>query len=270
MSSNALTLTPPEQGFIPVDGFRLEYTFWPGERRTFVAIHGFGGTSRTFRKLAEELQTYDVGLVSIGLPWHGESKSTGAEKINLHTFAPALAKTLRDIGIPRSPLIAHSFGGRIAVALAVLGNDFVSRLYLLSSGGFYPYEDYMFAGFSSKIGQFFMKNERVSGFISGLMIPNLQGQARKLAGDALFKMGNSYPEISLRKSGILGRCYNIKVPVHVLWGEKDQLVPSSYAKEVAQWFRESDVEIFQDAGHLLFAEQPKRVAEYIVKKAGLF
>lgn len=259
-------LSKPEQGFITVDGFRLEYTSWPGDVQTMVALHGFGGTSRSFRKLALQLQPHGIGLVCIGLPWHGESKELTNNRLVLTRFAPALIATLQGLGIPKAPVIAHSFGARIALAMATLGKGFVNRLFLLAPGGFYPFEDYMFRAFRYPPGRWLMLSNTVSGFISGLMIPNLSGDHQLQAAIALRKMSMSFPDISLKHSGILGQLYNFDKPVHLLWGKEDRLVPVSFAYEIKQWFRYCDISEFAQAGHLLMAEQPEKLALRILER----
>jgi 3-oxoadipate enol-lactonase len=50
---------------------------------------------------------------------------------------------------------------------------------------------------------------------------------------------------------------NIKVPVLVMAGEEDSLIPVSEAKLTAQAIPNGQIKIFQDAGHLIPLENPK-------------
>lgn len=255
-----------EEGFISVDGFRLDYIFWPGDDQTVLALHGFGGRAESYSRLAPYLQTHGIGLLSISLPYHGESKRVSAEKLNLETFVPDLVTTLTQLGLHKAPVLAHSFGGRIATAMSVLTPKFTDHIFLMATGGFYPPEDYMFEVLRFLPFRYAMDADWFAGFISGLLIPNLTPEKKEKAIGALRGLIDSYPLISLKKSGILGQLYNYNGKVDIMWGEHDNLVPAKFAYEIRQHFRNAEVQIFKNAGHLLMVEKPDLVAGHILKK----
>jgi pimeloyl-ACP methyl ester carboxylesterase len=48
------------------------------------------------------------------------------------------------------------------------------------------------------------------------------------------------------------------VPALVLWGREDALVPVAYAEEFGRRVPRSRVEVIDDCGHVLQADQPER------------
>ena len=62
------------------------------------------------------------------------------------------------------------------------------------------------------------------------------------------------------------RLHRIQAPTLLLWGEKDRLLPPSYARRFAQSMRAStEVQIIPEAGHLLELDAPERAARAVME-----
>lgn len=266
MNSLTTDFTENEQGFLNADGFRLDYKFWQGNQTTVLALHGFGGSSASYRRLAPYLVKNGIGLMSISLPFHGESKVTGSGLLDVTRFAPALVAQLQSLGLESAPVLAHSLGGRIAVAMGVLQPQFTRQLFLMATGGFYPPEDYMFRYLSVFPLKYLLQTDFFAGLITGFLIPGLQGDKKQSAIEALRNLSENYPGISLKESGILGRLYNYTGQTELIWGKNDNLVPASYAEEISQHFRHSNISVLENCGHLVMVEQPEALAQLITSK----
>jgi len=48
------------------------------------------------------------------------------------------------------------------------------------------------------------------------------------------------------------------VPTLIVWGREDRLVPVAYAKEFGSRIAGSQVEVIDDCGHVVQADQPAR------------
>ena len=69
--------------------------------------------------------------------------------------------------------------------------------------------------------------------------------------------------------GLERRIHRITTPTLLIWGEKDQLVPTSYARRFAEGMSgPSTVEIVKDAGHLATVDQPEAVAKLVLDFVG--
>ena len=58
--------------------------------------------------------------------------------------------------------------------------------------------------------------------------------------------------------GLGRRLHRIRVPTLVLWGREDSLVPVAYAGEFGGRIAGSQVEVIDDCGHVVQADQPAR------------
>lgn len=63
---------------------------------------------------------------------------------------------------------------------------------------------------------------------------------------------------------MLDRCYLTKsVPVQLIWGEDDSVIPVSHASMAHAAMPGSRLEIFEEAGHFPFHDQPDRFVEVV-------
>ena len=58
--------------------------------------------------------------------------------------------------------------------------------------------------------------------------------------------------------GLARRLHRIRVPALVVWGRQDALVPVAYAEDFGRGIAGSRVEVIDDSGHAMAADQPER------------
>jgi len=64
--------------------------------------------------------------------------------------------------------------------------------------------------------------------------------------------------------GLKRRLHRIKVPVQIIWGSADELVPPAYASRFVEGLRHLvEVELIEDGGHLVALETPERCAALV-------
>jgi pimeloyl-ACP methyl ester carboxylesterase len=51
--------------------------------------------------------------------------------------------------------------------------------------------------------------------------------------------------------------------MHIYWGDKDRLLPLSFAYEVKQHFAKGMVHVIENCGHLPMREQPEKLARLL-------
>ena len=99
----------PEEGFFDSDGVRMHYLDWGGAGRPMLLLAGLGDTAHQYRGLAPRLASRFrvAGLTRRG---HGQSDRPDSG-YNLDTFVEDIRRFLDTLGIERSILVGHSFGG---------------------------------------------------------------------------------------------------------------------------------------------------------------
>jgi pyruvate dehydrogenase E2 component (dihydrolipoamide acetyltransferase) len=239
---------------VEVGGRRLRYLEQvPGEPAgdPVVLLHGFGGDLNNWLfntdKLAERRR-----VLALDLPGHGESaKDVGAGDVA--AFAEVLGGFLDAVDAGRAHLAGHSMGGAVALAYALEHPDRVASLTLVDP-----------AGLGEDINA-----DYIDGFVAAERRRELKGVlellfadqglvSRKLVDDVLrYKRldgvqealgtvaGAMYP--SGRQTTVLaGELDRLRVPVLVVWGEQDRILPTAHAQALAAHGR---VEVLAGAGH---------------------
>lgn len=97
-----------------------------------VCIHGVGQHGGVFAELGEHLAERGHAVTAVDLRGHGDSGREPPWNVEHHLFD--LLETLDARGIRRAALVGHSFGGRVAAALAVAASERTGCLILLEPG----------------------------------------------------------------------------------------------------------------------------------------
>ena len=110
---------------------------WAGVGEPVVFLHGMGGTGRTWSPYVEHLVGRDVHAIdTIGDVGRSQQRVVIEDAAGLARW---LAETLTAAGIARGHLVGTSYGGSLALGLAVRAPERVSSLTLIDSGGLAPF-----------------------------------------------------------------------------------------------------------------------------------
>ncbi|MDH3744127.1 MAG: alpha/beta fold hydrolase [Acidobacteriota bacterium] len=235
-----LNLSPPASGETPV---RVGYRSW-GERSTetpVVALHGSPGSSRDFDTLGPHLGV-DRLVLAPDLPGFGSSEKTVPD-YSIAAHAEATAAMLDRLGIEEVHVLGFSMGGGVALELAARYPERVRSLTLLSSIGVQELE---------LLGNYFL-NHGVHGLqLAGLWalheaVPHF-GALDGFPLDVPYAR-NFYDTDQRPLRGILER---LEMPVSIIHGEHDFLVPPAAAREHHRLVPQSELLMLDDGHFMVF------------------
>lgn len=101
-------------------------------QESIVCVHGIAQHGGVFDRLARRLADRDFSVTAVDLRGHGDSERQPPWDTEAHV--QDLLDTLDSQQIGSATFIGHSFGGRVAAALAARSADRVQRLVLLDPG----------------------------------------------------------------------------------------------------------------------------------------
>ena len=230
-----------------------------GEARA-LALHGWGRDRHDFDRVLEGMDA-----VSLDLPGFGASPPP-ARAMGAAGYAQAVSRALD--GFPRPPVvIGHSFGGRVATALAAARPDGVAGLVLTGAPLLAPSPEgprprtspvYRIARWAHRRG--LLSGERLEAERRRRGSADYRA-ARGVMREVLVTAVNESYEEEL--SGL-------SCPVRLLWGADDREVPVSVARRAADLCR-GRLEIVEGVGHNLPRSAPdrlRRVVEEVLAEAG--
>ncbi len=209
-------------------------------------MHGYLSNKESFNcQLDYFCKSFRV--IAIDITGFGKSKKLPFA-YSLDDYANDVKKVLTKLGIADYYLIAHSFGGRIAIKLC-LSEIAPTKLILTGSAGLKPKRSlkYYFKVTYYKIIKRFLSENSKSKFGSQ-EYKSLTG----LEKQSYLKIVNEYLDEYLNK---------IKCKTLVIFGRNDNETPVYMAKKICENVKNSTLYIIENAGHFCFVE---RSAEFNV------
>lgn len=241
----------PEPETVEVGGRKLQYLkMGEGEGTPLLLLHGFGGDINIW-VFNQEALAAERTVYALDLPGHGGSTKDVGEG-DLASLVDVVVGFMDAMGLDKAHVFGHSMGGAVAGSLAIKHPEKVQSLALIASAGLGEEinGDYI-EGFIAANRRKEMKNaltllfadpelvnrQLVNDVIKFKRLDGVDEALRKMA-DKLFPGGKQadVPDIS-----------NVEVPMLVVWGREDRIVPVSHSENVPGHAR---VEVLDDTGHM--------------------
>jgi pimeloyl-ACP methyl ester carboxylesterase len=247
-----------------------------------VLIHGITGSSQQWDDVIGPLaQRFSV--LAPDLLGHGRSAKPRGD-YSLGAYAVSVRDLLIALGHRRATVVGHSLGGGIAMQFAYEYPVFCERLVLVSSGGLGRRVHPLLQAATLPGAEIVLPL-----ITSPPLIAAASAVAQRLSrlglhlGPDLAEMGRGYASLadtgarqafihSLRaviepggqRVSARDRLYLAEmVPSLIVWGGADPLIPVEHAAIAQREMPGSQLEIFEDAGHFPFLEEPERFSDVL-------
>ena len=168
------------------------------------------------------------------------------------------------LGLERPVAVGQSFGGMVAADLAASFPRLFSALVLLSPLGLWlddapiPLME-MVSGPPEEVPKYLYAHPDSEAARAAQARPGDPAQQAKAIAQATWNVGCTtkfaWP---IADHGLGRRLHRVSVPTLIVWGREDALVPVGYAKEFGSRIAGSRVEVLDDCGHAVQADQPER------------
>jgi pimeloyl-ACP methyl ester carboxylesterase len=273
-------MAPPiERHTIHLHGHEVCYRS-AGDRGPLVLlVHGITGCAATWDPVTERLAR-DHRVLVPDLLGHGDSaKPRGDYSLGAH--AAGLRDLLIALGEERATIVGHSLGGGIAMQFAYQFAQRVERLALVSSGGLGREVSLLLrAAALPGAGRVLpliaapwlldagAATARALGRVGLRAGSDLSGMAQGIASlgsvearAAFVATVQSVIDPGGQRVNASDRLYlAAEVPTLIVWGERDPMIPVAHAHAAHAAMPGSRLELFEDAGHFPFHDDPERFA----------
>ncbi|WP_099022791.1 alpha/beta fold hydrolase [Mycolicibacterium palauense] len=273
----------PTLEFRTIHGYRRAFRI-AGSGPVLLLIHGIGDNSTTWGPVHAKLaQRFTV--IAPDLLGHGLSDKPRAD-YSIAAYANGMRDLLSVLDIEQVTVVGHSLGGGVAMQFAYQFPQLVERLILVGAGG--VTKD---VNVALRMASLPMGGEALALLRLPMVLPALQ-VAGRAAGLVLGStgVGRDLPDVlrilrdlpeptassaftrTLRAVvdwrgqvvTMLDRCYLTEsVPVQLIWGEQDVVIPVSHAHLAHAAMPGSQLEIFKRSGHFPFHDDPDRFVEVV-------
>jgi pimeloyl-ACP methyl ester carboxylesterase len=273
----------PTLHYRTIHGYRRAFRI-AGDGPAVLLIHGIGDNSTTWSTVQAKLAQRFM-VIAPDLLGHGASDKPRAD-YSVAAYANGMRDLLSVLDIDRVTVVGHSLGGGVAMQFAYQFPQLVDRLILVGAGGVTKDVNIALRMASLPLG-----SEALALLRLPLVLPTLQ-VASRVAATMLgtTKVGRDLAEMmriladlpeptassafarTLRAVvdwrgqvvTMLDRCYLTEsVPVQLIWGSHDSVIPVSHARLAHAAMPGSRLEVFEGAGHFPFHDDPDRFVEIV-------
>lgn len=252
-----------------IDGYPVHYVD-QGAGPAILLIHGFGGQTFSFRKIIPAL-TADHRVIAVDLKGYGYSARDATQDLSHTAQVRMLDALLQRLGIDRTVVVGHSMGGAVAMRFATTHPEKTAALVLLASASgeerhgrrmpplppallrpLLPYlagiaatrlleaSFYDHANLTDEVREEYLRPAHIKGSMDGLL-----KMMRDAANDAPFDHAR------------------ITMPVLLLNGAHDRVVPLSTAIAVRERIPHARLVVIERAAHLPMEDQPDETVRAI-------
>ncbi|MBT3783381.1 alpha/beta hydrolase [bacterium] len=263
-----------EKKSLVVDGVRLAFEEY-GTGEVILFLHGFGASSYSWRPVARSIaEQWGKRCICLDLMGFGESDKPVHEKYTIDRHASLITHFLQSLEISSLSLAGHSYGGGVSLVLlhrhdAGKTPFQIQNLILVSSPCFpMPTPDFIKLLSIPLLPRLLLKiipSRTVVFRAITYDLPELKRSSATVTeyAECMKKKGahraliNSAKHISPPNLEEIVLWYSkISIPVLLLWGNRDLLIPLKIGKRLNKEIPHSELQIIADCGHIPQEQYP--------------
>lgn len=173
------------------------------------------------------------------------------------------ARFLDALGIDKAHVLGASFGGALALNVAIRHPDRVRTLSVAAA----PVTSAALAESTRRLTEL-PREEFIEAFAraafsdEALRDPNTMALVRKAMSARVMEQGSNR-QAAIERHDVSVQLASITAPTLLLYGSDDPLVPVEHGQQLAAGIRDSELVVFEGARHSLFSEFKERAAGHV-------
>ncbi|MCL4562761.1 MAG: alpha/beta hydrolase [Chloroflexi bacterium] len=225
-----------------------------GEGRQVVLLHGWGTDSSSLRPVLKALkENLPARVIALDFPGFGYSQPPG-EAWDVSSYTRFLSCFLDELGLAEVDIVAHSFGGRVAIKLAAEYPERIRRLVLVDSAGIRP-RPTLLTGLRIALYKTLKKITRA--FPGAAHLFRVDRLVARQGSDDYRNAGEMRQTfVKVVNEDLRPWLRAIRCPVLLVWGERDDSTPLEDGRLMAQLIPHAKLEVIPGAGHFSFVDNP--------------
>lgn len=281
------SLVDPDSKFIEVNGIDVHYKVYGQGEPTFILLHGFGASLFSWREVTAPLAEFGTviaydrpafGLTERPLSWEGENPYSQGAQVEL------VVGLMDALGVERAALVGNSAGGTIAMLTTLKYPQRVQSLILVDPA--------VYAGGGAPAWIRPLLSTPQMRHLGPLVSRQIQTRGPELIELAWHDPSKVTPEIlegyqkplriadwdkalweltlASRESGLADRLGEFDLPILVITGDDDRIVPTEQSVRLADELPDAQLVVIPQCGHLPHEERPvefmQAVANFLSEK----
>lgn len=246
-----------------IQGCRIFYRYCEGDEAggpAILLLHGWGCDGSIFSFIEKGLSGH-AAVLTVDFPGHGQSGEP-PQPWGVPEYAGQIKELLASLGISKVRIVAHSFGGRVAIYLASHWPEMVDQLVITGGAGIRkPLTD------TQKKRQ--ARFKRYNRFLNTLkrmkplsaLVERWQAALRRRYGSADYNRLNE----NMRRTFSLVVAQDlypflkdIQAPALLVWGSEDTETPLWMGQQMEKAIPDAGLVVFEGRTHFAFIEEWQR------------
>ncbi|MDP4118817.1 MAG: alpha/beta hydrolase [Bacillota bacterium] len=223
-----------------------------GKGKNVIILHGWGASSAVMQPIVNGLEG-KMRVFNLDLPGFGKSDEPLSGDWNIYSYADFVKDFATALEIDNPVIIAHSYGGRIALILAGKKMMKINKMVLTGCAGILPKR-----GISYYTKVYSYKIMKKISRLTGSFFKKQKEKMKKKYGS------EDYRNASEKMRAVMVRAINedlkyllphISVSTLLIWGEDDEATPLSDGKIMEKFIPDAGLVVMPGSGHFAFLQQ---------------
>lgn len=257
-------------------------------------IHGFGGSTFTWRDILEPVANQGFYALALDLPPFGLSSKNPALDYSRSAMADLVAAFMDELGINSATIVGHSMGGAVTAQFAVRHSERVEKLVFVAGGIFPtsteaasdtdssadrsspfsllqridPRSPLATAALRALVNRDFFRDTLMSAYYDDTLVTEeaVDGYARLLlienapGGFLAYTVARDTDPVTLEALSKAAA----EIPSLIIWGEEDTWVPITVGETLAGALRNAEFVRYSAVGHLPMEENTNVFLEDLI------
>ncbi len=279
---SAESLADADSQYIEVNGLNIHYKKYGSGEPVFILLHGFGASLFSWREVTEPLAeigtviAYDrpaFGLTERPMEWEGESPYSQEVQIQL------VIGLMDALGVEKAILVGNSAGGTISMLAALQYPERVESLILVDpavyAGGGAPSwsRPLLKTPHMNRVGPLIARQIQTRGpelvelawHDPSKITPDIMEGYQKPLQVENWDKALWYLTVSSRESGLAERLEELTLPILVITGDDDRIVPTEQSVRLAGELPNASLVVIPQSGHVPHEETPAEFMQAVIQ-----
>ncbi len=239
----------------------LSYKKYGDNKDTIVILPGWGETRNTFLDIINILKI-DYTVYIVDYPGFGETEFPNYN-LTMDDYTHLIINFFKELNIENPNIIAHSFGGRIAILLSAKYNIAIKNLILIDSAGIKPK--------MTLKKKFKLKLYKTLQSLANYLPKNIKFEVKTYLFNKFSSSDYQSLDENMRETfknivnlDLTNYLSSVKTNTLILWGEKDIDTPLKDGKLMHKKITNSELIIFPNCTHFCYLENTYVIIKIIL------
>lgn len=228
-----------------------------GQGDNVLLLHGWGASIDLYQALLNEL-SHHYTVYALDMPGVGRSDEP-PEPWCVDDYADLVTAFIHAMGIKKTHLIGHSFGGRVITKLMNRPERpaEVDKIVFIDAAGIKPKKKLKT---KIRVGTYKIAKVIFNNPVMHFLYPDYLENMRRKNGSADYNSATPVMRSTLVRvvnEDLKALLPGIDRPTLLIWGENDPTTPLKDAKEMERLIPDAGLVVAKGAGHFSYLEQPQ-------------